>query len=192
MLHGILFLIPRSGYHNSLTRCTSPRGYTGGSGDHSYGVYGSVVGTGTTKYAGYFLGALKHTGPITGPGSDERLKNGVVSLDSKDILSKIMQLRPTSYTYKQEGDFSSMNLPEGQRYGLIAQELEVVFPEMVYQDVYPGPVGEGEDPIGNPIEYKSVEYLTLIPLLLSAIQEQQAEIDALKSALQSSGIEVNR
>ncbi len=49
--------------------------------------------------------------------------------------------------------------------GLIAQELEKVYPELVFTDA------DG---------YKSVNYAQLTPVLIEAIKEQQAQIEALK------------
>ena len=52
-------------------------------------------------------------------------------------------------------------------YGLIAQELEEVLPELVH------PIYDGE--------YKSIDYVKIVPLLIGAIKELQLEINELKN-----------
>ena len=85
-----------------------------------------------------------------------------------------------------------MNLSRGIQYGLLAQEVETVFPEFVSDHIHPGTADQDGNFVGEPISYKSISYMKLIPLLLTAIQEQQAEINALKSALSANGIDVGR
>ena len=58
-----------------------------------------------------------------------------------------------------------MKLEDRLQYGLIAQELEKVIPELVNTD------SEG---------WKSVEYTHLVPILLEALKEQQVAIEALQ------------
>jgi len=104
-----------------------------------------------------------------------------------------MQLQPKSYTYKQRGLlYESMALKPGVQYGLIAQDVEKVFPELVRDIVHPAKGDEDGNEVGETFNYKSMDYTELIPLLLTAIQEQQDEINALKSALSANGIMVER
>lgn len=116
--------------------------------------------------------------PNTGiyfPFSDARLKNDVQELSP--VMDNILKLRPTTYlTEGQEGDTRS--------YGLIAQELKEVFPDMVNVRKRTGE----DDP--NLEDLHTVGYTYLIPVLIKGMQEQQdmiakqeAEIDALKAAL---------
>ena len=56
--------------------------------------------------------------------------------------------------------------------GVIAQDLEKILPQLVKQ-----PDSENE--------YKSVNYTGLIPYLISAIQEQQAQIEDLKAEVEA-------
>tara|TARA_R110002126_G_scaffold165385_2_gene313263 strand:- start:489 stop:5468 length:4980 start_codon:yes stop_codon:yes gene_type:complete len=82
--------------------------------------------------------------------SDERLKTDIKTLDGK----KVLQMRGVSFT--KDGESGS---------GVIAQELEKIAPELVY---------DGK-------EYKSVAYGNITGYLIEAIKEQQTEIDELKS-----------
>ena len=72
--------------------------------------------------------------------------------DMGDRSQRLMQLRPVTFRYKQD--------PQGQRqYGLIAEEVAKVFPELVVR--------------GDKGEVESVQYRELIPMLLNELQHQQ-------------------
>jgi hypothetical protein len=79
-----------------------------------------------------------------------------------------------------------MRLPEGKQIGLIAQDIEAVIPELVQETQFNAiEKQDGEhQPESVHIEYKSVNYIGLIPVLVSAIQEQQEQIEALKKEIE--------
>jgi hypothetical protein len=97
--------------------------------------------------------------------SDQRLKENVRDLN--DGLDKVMALQPRLYDWKEGKGQDIKNAR-----GFIAQEFEQVFPDMI--DEWKDPAPEGEEP------YKSVR-ADLIPVLVKAIQEQQALITQLQS-----------
>ncbi len=91
--------------------------------------------------------------------SSIRWKENVMPL--QNALERVSQLRGVSFTWKGDGK---------QDIGLIAEEVGQVVPEVVaYEE--------------NGIDAKSLDYARLVPLLLEAIKEQQAQIDALKKAM---------
>jgi len=155
-----------------------------------YGVYSSTsTGTGATAYAGYFNGNLAYTGNLT-KVSDERYKKNVEPMMGS--LDRILKLKPCTYDYRAD-EFKNFNLPKERQLGLVAQEIEEIFPEVVHVDVAPQAAaedlgknstsrsGRGETESTTPPEtYKSVDYVSLIPVLIQAIQEQQKEIEQLK------------
>ena len=94
--------------------------------------------------------------------SDQRLKENVQDLDVG--LDAVMALKPRKFDWK-EGKGKDI---KGDR-GWIAQEFEQVFPDMI--DEWKDESPEGEDP------YKSVR-ADLIPVLVKAIQELKAIVDA--------------
>jgi len=146
----------------------------------SYGVYASAVG-GSNNYAGYFAGDVMVTGSISSP-SDVEFKQDIEPLTG--ILPKIMSVNPKSFSYRKDApELQGMNLPAGKQYGLIAQELENVFPELVTAAMFSDPKSAKEDGTPEKVEYKAVLYLKAIPLLIQAIQEQQQQIEALKAEL---------
>lgn len=89
--------------------------------------------------------------------SDLRLKKNIATLDRG--LDAVMDLRPVSFAW-QEG----AGTPQ---IGLIAQEVEAVVPEVVK-------TGTDE------LQLKGIDYSKLVPVLIKAIQEQQAQIESLK------------
>ena len=84
--------------------------------------------------------------------SDEKLKKDISTIDN--ALDKVKQLRGVDYTWKESEEKSK---------GVIAQELQEVFPELV---------SESESGL-------SVNYNGIIGVLIEAIKEQQKQIDKL-------------
>jgi len=99
--------------------------------------------------------------------SDIRLKENVRDIDN--ALSKIMMLKPRVFDWK---DGAGKGIKNDR--GFIAQEFEEVFPDLI--DEFK--VGEND----SDEKYKSIRQ-DLIPMLVKAIQEQQAQIEELKAKL---------
>lgn len=145
-------------------------------GNVTYGVYSTASG-GNTNWAGYFSGSLYSTG--TYQGSDRKLKNDILPL--RNAISLIKALKPSTYTYKT-AEFNQMELPEGTQFGLIADEVKTVFPSMVRQVVQPA-MYENDDTrsgkiLSDEVSFEAVNYTAMIPVLIAAMQEQQAMIEA--------------
>ena len=94
------------------------------------------------------VGSLVASGNVTAY-SDKRLKDDVVTLDGK----KVFEMRGVSFTKDNK-----------QSSGVIAQELEEVAPELVFNDA----------------EYKSVAYGNIVGYLIEAIKYLKEEIEELK------------
>jgi len=105
-------------------------------------------------------GALICNGNVTafGSTSDIRLKENVEVIP--DALDKVKQLKGITFNYKKDGKKST---------GLIAQDLEKVLPEAVYEtsDV------DDED------KHLAIRYGNTVGLLVEAIKEQQEQIETL-------------
>lgn len=99
--------------------------------------------------------------------SDQRLKQNVETINNP--MEKVMQLRGTTYSYRAN---ETMELPEGNQYGFIAQELVKVVPEAVTQDATTG--------------LYQVNYDAIIPLLVEGIKAQQTQIDSLRNVISAS------
>jgi len=105
--------------------------------------------------------------------SDAREKENIVDL--KYGLNEVMRLRPV--------EFSWISQPEmGTKLGLIAQEVQEVIGEIVLDKdwVIDEKTGEKTEVEADRM---GIFYSDLIPVLIKSIQEQQAEIEALKERL---------
>ncbi len=152
---------------------------------------------GGRRYAGYFVGDVKIENTLYVDNiqliSDQRLKRNIA--DIPNALSIIQSLHPVSFFYVDSISFRHY-FPQGKQYGLIAQEVENVVPELVDNAVFVHSLREVEvvDSTGAVVDfayerdpdvhYKSLNYVQLIPLLIKAIQEQQQQIDSLKAQVQ--------
>jgi hypothetical protein len=132
---------------------------------YSYLLY-STGGTPAYKFYVSYSGQISATSGTVAALSDARFKENVQDIDVG--LGAILALKPRKFDWKA-GKGKDI---KGDR-GFIAQEFEQVFPQLV--DEWKDPAPEGEAP------YKSVRQ-DLIPVLVKAIQELAAEVNALKNA----------
>ena len=101
--------------------------------------------------------------------SDRRVKNEITPLEN-GTLNKVMQLNPVSYLMKDQKD-TKRNL------GLISQEVQKIFPSIIHY-----------------IEEKdllTLSYTELIPILIKALQEQQAIIEGQHTNIDKLSAEVS-
>ena len=103
---------------------------------------------------------ITNNGTSWSSNSDARLKSNINSLN--DNLSKILQLRPVSYHMKSD-------VTQQTQFGLIAQEVQPIIPEIVHQND----------------DYLSITYTELIPFLIGSIQEQQIQIQTQQIQIQT-------
>jgi hypothetical protein len=87
--------------------------------------------------------------------SDRRLKTDIRDLEGG--LDAVLDLRPVSYTRRDDGDDTHL--------GFVGQEVADVVPEVV------------NDPDDG---YLGLDYMELVAVLVDAVQDQQAEKDALE------------
>jgi len=92
--------------------------------------------------------------------SDRNLKDNIINLP-EDKTHSLLDLNPTQFTFKTD---AKKNI----HYGFIAQDLERIYPELV-KDSEKG--------------YRKVNYIELIPLIISKMKDMQNEIDELKKQL---------
>jgi len=98
-------------------------------------------------------------------GSDARWKKNVSTLSTASSLDKILALNSVNYEWKTD-EYPEMKFSSGAQLGFIAQEVEPIIPEVVTTD------NNG---------YKGISYEKIVPVLTSAMQEQQKEIEQLKT-----------
>jgi hypothetical protein len=103
--------------------------------------------------------------------SDERIKNILGPVEYG--LETLNQIETVRYSLKSE--------PETEKLGFIAQQVQPLVPQSVFDT---GEHIEGE-PEDAPTKL-GMEYVALIPVLVNAIKELSAEVDALKAQLEAS------
>lgn len=89
--------------------------------------------------------------------SDRRLKTNIVSLES--ALDRTLQINGVTFDWKNP-DHSNIG-----QVGVIAQDVQAVLPEAVYT---------------TPDGSLAVSYGKIVPLLIEAVRELNAEVDKLK------------
>lgn len=152
-----------------------------------YGIHGTNDGTQeplSSRYAGYFRGLTYVNGDFSSLTSnltsDARLKRNITDIRS-DAVFKIKDLHPVQYQWQQVEDvvtvdtitiktphFSKDVDLEKKHYGLLAQDVQKLFPELVTEG------GDG---------YLSINYVELIPLLIQAVQDLSEEVEELKAQI---------
>jgi hypothetical protein len=98
--------------------------------------------------------------------SDRRLKKEIQAFPA--VLDKLVQLQPVSFHWRNE--LPEYRFGSAQSMGLIAQDVEPIFPEMVSTDEH---------------GYKQVNYSALPYLMLQSIRELKAENDTLRGELKT-------
>jgi hypothetical protein len=94
--------------------------------------------------------------------SDLSYKREVKGIE--DAVDKIMDLQGVSFAWKTE-EYPDKGFDNGIHYGVIAQEVEEVLPEVVQENL------DGE---------KSVAYSEIIPILIESIKQLKSENEALR------------
>jgi hypothetical protein len=129
----------------------------GAAGQHTKtliaGIWGNQVRRGASV-------VVNSSGQLGVEESSERYKTDIASMDLNS--TKTLQLRPVTYRLKTD--------PAGElQYGLIAEEVEQVFPELVVRD--------------DAGQIEGVRYDRLAPILLNEVQQQQQKLAAQEEKL---------
>lgn len=136
------------------TAWTFMRGYSGGS---------------SIQYIVYGNGNVQNTNGSYGTLSDVRIKENIIDATSK--LDDLLKVRVRNYNLKGDLGYNT-----NKQIGVIAQELETIFPGLV-EDI-PDKDSKGKD---TGTSTKSVKMSVFTPILIKAIQEQQAMIETLQA-----------
>jgi hypothetical protein len=178
-----------------------------GSGEESYGGYfwsqygiGIYAASGTADtYAGFFNGDVYSYGSFQ--TSDKNLKQNVQELGN--AMSIIGKLKPKNYEFKSDEKLANLHLPKGRHYGLLAQEVEEVLPNLVkevrhnlsatkmddFRTLSDGTSSAEERkakmarPAKEVMKIKAVNYTELIPIVVKGMQELAFENKELKDEL---------
>ncbi|MFK8012188.1 MAG: tail fiber domain-containing protein [Marinicellaceae bacterium] len=112
------------------------------------------IGSSSFRFAAMHATNINSTNPVN-VTSDKRLKDNINELNYG--LSEILSLKPVSYRLKNGGN-------DKKHLGLIAQEVEILIPEIVNK-------------ANDENQTRSMRYAELVPVLIRATQEQQSLID---------------
>ncbi len=107
-------------------------------------------------YKNTSVGSFATTGVYTAT-SDARLKSNIVTMPN--VLGRLMQLKPKTYSY-------SFDEAHRQMLGFLAQEVEPLFPQVVYRS----------DP-DTKNDYYKMDYSAFGVIAVKAVQEQQKIIE---------------
>jgi hypothetical protein len=141
--------------------------------------------------AGYFDGDIGTSSNfwIT---SDEKLKTNVKKFENG--LDQLKKLEPKTYDFKNEEFQNSMNLPVGNQIGIMAQNIQSVFPNLVKEKMAPGHLDtKTHKKLGEDTKFLAVNYIGLIPVLVEATKELDAKTEEnakLKAALDNTNATV--
>ena len=163
-------LIARS-VHNGPTWNVGAFGFAS-FGNFNAGIFGLACPQDPNDQAGYFDGNVLITGVLDGP-SDQALKSNIQSLQFED-LEGLNSLQVRKYFFNQ--DIESINLPEGEQYGLIAQEVKEVYPEVVHRIHVPARIDENGEIVSDTMSHLAVDYRQLISLAAKKFQIQEQTI----------------
>ncbi len=147
-------------------------------GDFAYGVVGGASGGAQQNWAGFFTGDV-----FLANGwqpSDQGLKQNITAFEGG--LDLLNQIEIKSYQY-QTDQYDFLHLPQGEQYGVIAQQLEEVLPNLVKAATSPAVLDTLGVEIQPSVGFKTVNYSGLIPILISGIKEQQAQIQEQENEL---------
>jgi hypothetical protein len=139
-------------------------GAAGDSGKIRIGTQGTQTATYIAGISGtHVTGAAVYvtsTGQLGVQASSERYKTAVTSMGSR--TEKLRQLRPVTFRLKTD--------PKGDvQYGLIAEEVAQVYPELVIRD--------------SAGRVEGVRYDELAPMLLNEMQQQAAQLREVRQEL---------
>jgi hypothetical protein len=187
-----------NGYNNGI------RGILQGS-NFGAAIYGQTVTPGyvapTGMYAGYFSGDVNITGILyTGDGlvqkSDGRIKKDILPIESTENLFKLL---PKKYKLKSPKERLNLthvnknvsdtakatdnNYPDPDyinkvHYGFLAQDLQKVYPELVYTT-------GGDSILG-------IDYIGLIPIIIDQLQKMKNDMAYKESRIDSLEQELNK
>lgn len=145
--------------------------YANGS-NTNYSVYGQGA-VGATSYSGYFNGPQAFTS-VAWTVSDRNLKKNIEPL--RNSLSILMKLAPKRYEFDQ-AKHPGMVMAEGEQFGLLSQEVEAELPTLVKTVHHPDQYDVDGKLIEVGFDFKGMNYMGLLPLMIGGIQEQQKLIE---------------
>jgi Chaperone of endosialidase len=135
-------------------------------GHNAYWTFGrdnASTGNFVFGYGGTLRGSISNSTGVYTPSSDSRLKKNITNITYG--LNEVMALRPVTYLMNEEADTAKKHL------GFIAQEVKALLDEAV------------DDLIDPDTQFYMLDKAVLVPVLVKAMQEQQALIASLTARI---------
>jgi hypothetical protein len=129
-------------------------------GSNNADVLNFALATGAATFSSLGTGTVySNSGTLTNTNpSDKNLKTEIQDLSYG--LNEIIQLRPVSFLWKDD------KINQGKQFGFIAQEVQEVMPDLIKEG-----------------DYLGLDKEAIFTILVKAIQEQQTQIEELKSLI---------
>ncbi|MEK2644864.1 tail fiber domain-containing protein [Bdellovibrio sp. BCCA] len=144
--------------------------------DGTFALFNGTFGAGVTLMSVSNVGNMWIKGTLS-QASDERLKKDIHTMDNQ--LEKVLQIRPVTYNWKDQEKYDKK-----QQVGLIAQEIEKIYPEVVQN---------------NRDGYKSVSYSNLVAPVIAALkefynkwQDQNEKVDRSIASIQEENLQLKK
>tara|TARA_S200002703_G_scaffold65857_1_gene56957 strand:- start:1574 stop:2752 length:1179 start_codon:yes stop_codon:yes gene_type:complete len=187
-------------------------GYALGGNSTQYGVYGQVgtssthasggllaysINTNTYGIVGYWSTAAYYSfygnGNIAGTAftnvSDSRLKD--VDSNLTGCLDKLANIQPVKYTWKENSQ-QRRSMGEGLEIGLLAQEVQAQFPELVSDMEWPEVTGANPETLNEQLGTTlGVDYGRMTAVLIQALNEAKVRIETLQGMVAVNNITID-
>jgi len=108
---------------------------------------------------------------------DQELKINVSKIANS--TQHLINLEPVTFQYDVK-KFKNLSLPSTNQYGFLTRSVSAEFPSLVVEKSTQVNAGKNASKVASYDEVKTAE---LIPVLVAAIKEQQAEIELLKKEI---------
>ena len=181
----------KAGFNSNLIAGENNVGVYAEAGGHTYsdntiGVYSKANAGGGTTEIGLYGENLNPGGNslylVGGPAvssqppinlSDESLKHDINNIDNATAI--LNELQPKTY-YMHSPDNRPIAFDDNLQYGLIAQEVQDVLPDIVRPTTVPGIVDSTGFVEGTSVDLLGIQYGALIPILIAGFNEQSVVV----------------
>lgn len=143
----------------------------------SYGIHAKALGS--NDWSAYFVGRTYHSSG-TWITSDEQFKTNVQELESP--LAKLLELVPRTYQFNT-GSYGFMGFDDTPQIGLLAANVEAVFPELIAEVHHPEQYSDDGEVINPAMDFKAVNYTGMIPVLIGAVKQQQQQLSTMQTQI---------
>jgi hypothetical protein len=109
---------------------------------------------------------------------EKDLKVNIASITNP--VERLAALQPIKFNYNLD-KYSKVDFPSNAQYGFETNSVSQKFPELIKSNAKSYPAGKNQFKY---ISFDDVDEVSLIPVLVAAIKEQQQQIDALKAEVE--------